>query len=116
MKKVLIVIVALVIVVAAGFLLRPINSSSSKPPTVAEAPATVTLQPNEQEATAAVRRYKVGFNTYTEAALKLGECSPAGAVPGVSCMAQVTLRPGSQPQNRTIGFAQASGQWEVSLW
>lgn len=116
MKKVLIVIVALIIVIVGGFLLRPIISSSSKPPIVTEAPAAIMLQPSEQEATAAVRRYKVGFNTYTDATLKLGECSPTSAAPEMSCMAQVTLRPGSQPQNRTIGFAQVGGQWEVSLW
>jgi hypothetical protein len=54
----------------------------------------------------------VGFNTYTDATLKLGECTPASAAPGASCMAQVTLRPGSEQQNRTIGFAQVGGQWK----
>lgn len=116
MKKWQIVIVALIIVVAVGFLLRPMIAPSDKPPVVTTAPGMAVSQPTEAEATTAVRRYKVGFNTYTDAALKLGDCSPSGMGPGVSCVAQVTLRPDSQPQSRTIGFARVGGQWEVSLW
>lgn len=116
MKKWPIIIIALIVVVTAGLLLRPMVAPSDKSPAVINAPSIAVSQPTEAEATAAVRRYKVGFNTYTDAALKLGDCSPSSMGPGVSCMAQVTLRPGSQPQGRTIGFARVGGQWEVSLW
>lgn len=113
MKALLIAIIAMIIIVAAGFLLRPMISPSGKSPTVG-ATSAPSAQPSEEEATAAVRRHKVGFNTYTDATLKLGECSASG--PGVSCMAQVVLRPGSAQQNRAIGFARVGNQWEVSLW
>jgi len=113
MKALLIAMAALIIIAAAGFLLRPMISSSGKPPVVG-ATSTPVIQPTEEEATAAVRRHKVGFDAYTDATLKLGECSASG--PGVSCMAQVVLRPGSAQQNRTIGFARVGDQWEVSLW
>lgn len=114
MKALPIAIIALIIIVAAGFLLRPTISPSGKLPVVVGATSTPSAQPTEEEATAAVRRHKVGFNTYTDATLKLGECSASG--PGVSCMAQAVLRPGSAQQNRTIGFARVGNQWEVSLW
>ncbi len=113
MKALPIAIIALIIIVAAGFLLRPVISPSGKSPVAGVTSAPIT-QPTEEEATAAVRRHKVGFDAYTDATLKLGECSASGL--GVSCMAQVILRPGSAQQNRTIGFARVGNQWEVSLW
>lgn len=115
MKKFPIIIVILIIVVAASFLARSIIALSDKSPVV-DIASNSASQPSEEEATAAVRRFKVGFNTFTTAALKLGDCAPSTMGPGVACTAQVVLRPDMAPQNRTIGFARVNGQWDVSVW
>lgn len=116
-QVIIIVIVALVIGFAGGFAVRPVLAPTAPSSAVAapSAPPPSAAQPSEEEATAAVRRFRAGFQTYTQATLTLGECAGAGAEPGVTCMTLVTLRPGSSPQNRTIGFARVNGQWEVSV-
>lgn len=76
-------------------------------------------QPTEAEATEAVRRHRVGFKSYPDATLTLGDCSTGGLAPGVTCAARVVLnpdRPNASAQTRSIGFARIEGQWEVSLW
>jgi hypothetical protein len=77
-------------------------------------------QPTEEEATAAVRRHRLFTGTSLErATLKLGDCSPGGVGPGVTCMTQLVMDPaksGAAPQNRPIGFARVNGQWEVAVW
>ncbi|TIV45288.1 MAG: hypothetical protein E5V86_34190, partial [Mesorhizobium sp.] len=77
-------------------------------------------QPSEEEATAAVRRYRRFTGKSLErATLKLGDCSPGGVGPGVTCMTQLVMDPtkaGAVPQNRPIGFARVNGQWEVAVW
>ena len=74
------------------------------------------VTPSAAEATAAVRRLKVGVMTFTEATVVLGDCAPATMTAGVTCMTQVVLDKGSPPQNHPISFARVNGQWEVSLW
>jgi hypothetical protein len=115
-SQVIIVVVALVIGFAGGFVLRPVLAPSPAPiASGSAAPPAGAAQPSEDEATAAVRRFRAGFQTYTQATLTLGECSAGGDQPGVTCMTHVVLRPGSMPQNRMIGFARVNGQWEVSV-
>lgn len=83
------------------------------------APPLGVDQPTQEEATQAVRRHRVGYNSYPQATLILGECSPGGLAPGVTCAARVVLKPdraGATAQTRSIGFARIEGQWEVSLW
>ncbi|PEQ11654.1 hypothetical protein B2G71_16175 [Novosphingobium sp. PC22D] len=108
--------VCLVIGFGAGFALRPVLSP------VAASPAAVAgvAQPTEEEATAAVRRHRLFTGTsLANATLKLGDCSPGGVGPGVTCMTQLVMdpsRPNAAPQNRPIGFARVDGQWEVAVW
>lgn len=117
-QVIIIVIVALVIGFAGGFVLRPIIAPDT-PATDAAAETSPmpagAEQPSEAEATAAVRRHRMGFNTNSEATLTLGECGPGTIGPGVTCMTTVVFRPGSTPQNRMIGFARVNDQWEVSV-
>ncbi|RRY11315.1 hypothetical protein EGJ58_06515 [Brucella anthropi] len=57
--------------------------------------------------------------TRDRATLNLGDCSPGGVGPGVTCMTQLVMDPtkaGAAPQNRPIGFARVNGQWEVAVW
>ena len=105
----------------SGFVLRPVIAPVSASQAVSSAglPAAVA-QPSEDEATAAVRRYRRFTGTSLEhATLKLGDCSPGGVGPGVTCMTQLVMdpsKPGAGPQNRPIGFARVNGQWEVAVW
>lgn len=105
----------------AGFILRPVISPVAASP-VAASPAVAAgvAQPSEDEATAAVRRYRRFTGTSLErATLKLGDCSPGGVGPGLTCMTQLVMdptKPGAAPQNRPIGFARVNGQWEVAVW
>ena len=100
----------------AGFVLRPVISPVTASPAVAGGVA----QPSEEEATAAVRRHRLFTGTsLANATLKLGDCSPGGVGPGVTCMTQIVLdptKPNASPQNRPIGFARVNGQWEVAVW
>ena len=100
----------------AGFVLRPVIAPVSASPAVAAGVA----QPTDSEATAAVRRHRLFTGTaLTKATLKLGDCSPGGVGPGVTCMTQLVMDPtkaGATPQNRPIGFARGKGQWEVAVW
>jgi hypothetical protein len=100
----------------AGFVLRPVISPVDASPAVAAGVA----QPSEEEATTAVRRHRLFTGTsLANATLKLGDCSPGGVGPGVTCMTQIVLdptRPNVSPQNRPIGFARVIGQWEVAFW
>lgn len=98
-----------------GFVLRPVIAPVSASPAVAAGVA----QPTEDEATAAVRRHRLFTGPLTNATLKLGDCSPGGIGPGVTCMTQIVMdstKPNATPQNRPIGFARVSGQWEVAVW
>lgn len=108
--------VCFVIGFAAGFVLRP----SLAPSGTAAVAAPGVAQPTEEEATAAVRRHKLFTGTsLANATLKLGDCSPGGVGPGVTCMTQLTMdptKPNATPQNRPIGFARVGGQWEVAVW
>lgn len=111
-----IALVALVIGFGAGFSLRPVLA----PAGVSAAAAAGVAQPTEEEAIAAVRRHKLFTGTsLTSATLKLGDCSPGGVGPGVTCMTQLTMdasKPNATPQNRPVGFARVNGQWEVAVW
>ena len=70
----------------AGFALRPVISPIAVSPAVAGGVA----QPSEEEATAVVRRHRLFTGTSLErATLKLGDCSPGGIGPGVTCMTQL---------------------------
>jgi hypothetical protein len=111
----------LVVGFGAGFALRPVIAPvSASPIPAATAVAAGVAQPTEEEATAAVRRYRRFTGTSLEhATLKLGDCSPGGVGPGVTCMTQLVMDPnkaGASPQNRPIGFARVDGQWEVAVW
>lgn len=97
----------------AGFVLRPVISP------VAAAPASVAgvAQPSEDEATAAVRRYRLFTGTsLANATLKLGDCSPGGVGPGVTCMTQTVLdptRPNAVPRvgRSVLPASTGSGRW-----
>ncbi|WP_217430270.1 hypothetical protein [Sphingomonas bacterium] len=104
---ILIIVVSLVTGFGAGYWFHRTPGTSAP---------SVLIQPTEDEATAAVRRHKVGFMTFPEATLILGDCAPATLTAGVNCMTQMVLQKGSSPQNRSVGFARVNGQWEVSLW
>lgn len=110
-----IVVIALVIGFGAGFGLRPVLL----PAGTGDASARIA-QPTEAEAIAAVRRHKLFTGTsLANATLTLGECSPSGVGPGVTCMTQLvmdTTKPNATPQNRPIGFARVNGQWEIAVW
>lgn len=109
-----IAIIALLIGFGSGFILRPSLSEGSSP-----ALSDSFAQPTEMEATAAVRRHRVGISTFPDATLTLGDCSPGTVAAGVSCMTKITLHPtrtGASAQTRSIGFARVDGQWEVSAW
>ncbi|MCP1931057.1 hypothetical protein [Bradyrhizobium elkanii] len=100
----------------AGLVLRPVIAPVAASP----AAAAGVAQPSEEEATAAVRRHRLFTGTsLANATLKLGDCSPGGVGPGVTCMTQIVLdptKPNAASQNRPIGFARVSGQWEVAVW
>lgn len=111
----------LVVGFGAGFVLRPvILPGSTSAATASPAVVAGVAQPSEEEATAAVRRHRLFTGTSLErATLKLGDCSPGGVGPGVTCMTQLVMdpaRPGAAPQNRPIGFARVDGRWEVAVW
>lgn len=111
----IVAVVALAVGFGAGFGLRPVLVTTTSAAAVAG-----VAQPTEQEATDAVRRHKLFTGTsLANATLKLGDCSPGGVGPGVTCMTQLTMdptRPNAAPQNRPIGFARVNGQWEVAVW
>lgn len=113
-----IAMVALVIGFGAGFALRPVLAPAVV--SASAAAAAGVAQPTEEEAIAAVRRHKLFTGTsLTSATLKLGDCSPGGVGPGVTCMTQLTMdasKPNAMPQNRPVGFARVNGQWEVAVW
>ena len=106
----------LVVGFGAGFALRPVIAPSGASASVVAGVA----QPTEEEAIAAVRRHRLFTGTsLASATLKLGDCSPGGVGPGVTCMTQLTMdatRANATPQNRPIGFARVDGQWEVAVW
>lgn len=118
----LITAVSLLIGFGAGIALQPalIGQRAAQEETGgAPQPSLRPDQPTEAEATEAVRRHRVGVTSYREATVTLGDCSPAGLAPGVTCAARVVLnpdRPNASAQTRSIGFARIDGQWEVSLW
>lgn len=118
----LIAAVSLLIGFGAGIALQPAligQQADSESTGGAPQPSLRSDQPTEAEATEAVRRHRVGFTSYPEATLTLGDCSPGGLAPGVTCAARVVLNPdraGATAQTRSIGFARIEGQWEVSLW
>ena len=101
---------------SAGFVLPPVVP----PVSASEAVVAGVAQPTEGEATAAVRRHRLFTGTtLAHATLKLGDCSPGGVGPGVTCMTQIVLdssKVGATPQNRPVGFARINGQWEVAVW
>jgi len=109
----IVAVVALAVGFGAGFGLRPVFMPTTSA-------AAGVAQPTEQEATDAVRRHKLFTGTsLANATLKLGDCSPGGVGPGVTCMTQLTMdptRPNAASQNRPIGFARVNGQWEVAVW
>ncbi|MEO9337087.1 hypothetical protein ABFT80_06585 [Mesorhizobium sp. SB112] len=106
----------LVVGFGSGFVLRPVIS----PVSASAAAVAGVAQPTEAEATAAVRRHRLFTGTsLANATLKLGDCSPGGVGPGVTCMTQLvmdTTKPNATPQNRPIGFARVNDQWEVAVW
>ncbi|WP_334147119.1 hypothetical protein [Hyphomicrobium sp.] len=108
--------VCLAVGFGSGFVLRPVIVPVAASPAVAAGVA----QPTEEEATAAVRRHRLFTGTsLANATLKLGDCSPGGVGPGVTCMTQLLMdstKPNATPQNRPIGFARVNGQWEVAVW
>lgn len=108
--------VCLVVGFGAGFALRSVIS----PVTASAASVAGVAQPTEEEATAAVRRHRLFTGTsLANATLKLGDCSPGGVGPGVTCMTQIVMdstKPDATPRNRPIGFARVNGQWEVAVW
>lgn len=109
--------VCLVVGFGTGFVLRPVITPVAASPTAAAGVA----QPTEEEATAAVRRYRGGLmgSSLANATLTLGDCSPGGIGPGVTCMTQLVMdptKPNAAPRNRPIGFARVNGQWEVAVW
>lgn len=108
--------VCLVVGFGAGFALRPVIAPTASSP----AAAAGVAQPTEEEATAAVRRHRLFTGTsLANATLTLGDCSPGGVGPGVTCMTQLVMdpsRPNAVPQNRPIGFARVDGRWEVAVW
>src|SRR3546814_4804059 len=84
--------VCLVIGFGAGFALRPVLSPVAASP----AAAAGVAQPTEEEATAAVRRHRLFTGTsLANATLQLGDCSPGGVGPGVTCMTQLVMEIGS---------------------
>jgi hypothetical protein len=106
----------LVIGFGAGLVLGPVISP------VAASPAAVAgvAQPTEEEAAAAARRHRLftGISLANET-LKLGDCSPGGVGPGITCMTQLAMdatKPNATPQSRSIGFARVDSQWEVAGW
>lgn len=106
----------LVVGFGAGFVARPMISPGGS----SAAAVAGVAQPTEEEAIAAVRRHRHFTGTpLANATLKLGDCSPGGVGPGVTCMTQLTMdttRANATPQNRPVGFARVNGQWEVALW
>jgi hypothetical protein len=110
----------LVIGFGAGYATRPLLAPETASTSTVAAVAVTGAQPTEEEATAAVRRHRRFTGTSLEnATLKLGDCSPGGIGPGVTCMTQIVMDPtkaNAAPQNRPIGFARVDGQWEVAVW
>ncbi len=104
--------VTVIAALLSGGLLAECSPSAGKSATETAEQA----RPTNEEATAAIRRHKVGFVTFTEATAVLGDCSPSKLTPGVACLTQVVLQRGSAPQTRTVSFARLNGQWEVALW
>lgn len=108
--------VCLAVGFGAGFALRPVIAPVAASPAVAAG----IPQPTEEEATAAVRRHRLFTGTsLANATLKLGDCSPGGVGPGVTCMTQIVMdstKPNAASRNRPIGFARVNGQWEVAVW
>ena len=106
----------LVVGFGAGLVLRPVIAPSG----ASAAAVAGVAQPTEEEAIAAVRRHRLFTGTsLANATLKLGDCSPGGVGPGVTCMTQLVMDPtkaNSTPQNRPVGFARVGGQWEVAVW
>lgn len=106
----------LVVGFGAGFALRPVLA----PGDASVAAVAGGTQPTEEEAIAAVRRHRLFTGTsLANATLKLGDCSPGGVGPGVTCMTQLVMDPtkaNATPQNRPVGFARVGGQWEVAVW
>lgn len=106
----------LVVGFGTGFALRPLIAPSG----ASIAAVASVAQPTEVEAIAAVRRHRLFTGTsLANATLKLGDCSPGGVGPGVTCMTQLTMdtaRANGTPQNRPVGFARVNGQWEVAVW
>lgn len=118
----LIAAVSLLIGFGAGIALQPVlkgQRGGHEETGSAPQPSLRSDQPTQAEATEAVRRHRVGFTSYPEATLTLGDCSTGGLAPGVTCAERVVLnpdRPNASAQNRSIGFARIDGRWEVSLW
>ena len=81
---------------------------------------SATMAWNPTAVDTAVRRHRLFTGTsLANVTLKLGDCSPGGVGPGVTCMTQLTMdttRANATPQNRPVGFARVNGQWEVAVW
>ena len=107
----------LVVGFGAGFVLRPVIAPGGGASAVAVAGVA---QPTEEEAIAAVRRHRLFTGTsLANVTLKLGDCSPGGVGPCVTCMSQLrmdTTRGNARPVNRPVGFARVNGQWDVAVW
>src|SRR3546814_3380553 len=85
-----------------GCALRPVIA----PAGASAAAVAGVAQPTEEEAIAAVRRHRLFSGTsLANATLKLGDCSPGGVGPGVTCMTQLTMdatKANATPQNRPV--------------
>src|SRR3546814_13028860 len=92
----------LVVGFGVGFALRPVIA----PAGASAAAVAGVAQPTEEEAIAAVRRHRLFSGTsLANATLKLGDCSPGGVGPGVTCMTQLTMdatKANATPQNRPV--------------
>src|SRR3546814_2787024 len=78
----------LVVGFGVGFALRPVIA----PAGASAAAVAGVAQPTAEEAIAAVRRHRLFSGTsLANATLKLGDCSPGGVGPGVTCMTQLTM-------------------------
>src|SRR3546814_11870804 len=73
-------------VCSSDLALRPVIA----PAGASAAAVAGVAQPTEEEAIAAVRRHRLFSGTsLANATLKLGDCSPGGVGPGVTCMTQL---------------------------
>src|SRR3546814_13063155 len=90
----------LVVGFGVGFALRPVIA----PAGASAAAVAGVAQPTEEEAIAAVRRHRLFSGTsLANATLKLGDCSPGGVGPGVTCMTQLTMDATQATDRESVG-------------